>query len=130
VTSRSHTVDHLLAVYSVLAGLSPYSGSLSMFFLLIDCVWEQSALLKTMMDKRDGSSPFFLELRSSYRHFHRVDATHRWFLLNLNQYTVEVMLLALEICGAECEGLTPKEQPHPAPCVAAKIPACCSVGGR
>lgn len=53
---------------------------------------------------------------------------HRWFLLNLNQYVVGAMLLALEICEAECKGLIPKVQQPP--CLAAKIPDCCSIGRR
>lgn len=44
---------------------------------------------------------FLLELLCSYRISHWVNAGRRWFLLNLNQYVPEVVLLMFEICKAE-----------------------------
>lgn len=92
-----------------------------MLCLFTDCVWEQSILLKRVMEERDRITTFLPELHCSHRQSHRVNAGHRWFLLNSNQYVVEVMLLALEICKTERKGPNPKEQQQPPP----HTPCCC-----
>lgn len=101
VISKTHLVK-FFSVYAACAQPLPLVISLC-FLAYRDCAQKQTVDFAVISDRLKRLKHYFLlELLCSCRIFHWVNVEHRCFLLNLNQYIPEFVLLIFEICKEGC----------------------------